>query len=83
MLLDRRLVGDQHPVGALELLEVEDLRVERRRVVDHHQHLGLRIEVRPGTVEQIVQLYATWGRPEKAAEWQTKLAGPVEAESKP
>src|SRR5215210_4254352 len=37
-LVDRALVGYQHPVGALELLEVEDLLVHRARVVDHHQH---------------------------------------------
>ena len=32
-LVDRHLVGDQHPVGALELLQVEDLAVDRGRVV--------------------------------------------------
>jgi uncharacterized protein YqgQ len=33
--------------------------------------------------ERIVRLYAIWGRPDKATEWQTKLASPGTAESKP
>src|SRR5438045_3215490 len=32
-LVDGDVVGDEHPVGALELLEVEDLLFERGRVV--------------------------------------------------
>jgi hypothetical protein len=33
--------------------------------------------------ERIVQLYATWSQPNKAAEWQTKLAIPAEGDAKP
>jgi hypothetical protein len=33
--------------------------------------------------ERIVQLYEAWGRPEKAAQWRAKLAGPGESKSKP
>jgi eukaryotic-like serine/threonine-protein kinase len=32
--------------------------------------------------ERIVRLYATWGRPDQAADWQNKLASPAKAESK-
>jgi hypothetical protein len=32
---------------------------------------------------RIVQLYEAWGRPEKAAEWRVKLAGPGAAGSRP
>jgi serine/threonine protein kinase len=33
--------------------------------------------------ERIVRFYAAWGRPDKAAEWQTKVTSPGEAASKP
>jgi hypothetical protein len=33
--------------------------------------------------DRIVQLYEAWGRPEKAAEWRTKLTGTGEAKPKP
>jgi hypothetical protein len=33
--------------------------------------------------ERIFRLYATWGRPDMAAEWQSTPASPAEAESKP
>ena len=32
--------------------------------------------------ERIVRLYATWGRPDKAADWQSKLASSAKAASK-
>jgi hypothetical protein len=31
--------------------------------------------------ERVIQLYEAWGRPEKAAEWRTKLARPVGTKS--
>ena len=33
--------------------------------------------------ELLVELYDSWGRPEKAAEWQTKLARPEKPKPKP
>jgi hypothetical protein len=56
VLVDRDLVGDANPLGALVVLEVEDLLVERGRVVDDDQDLGLRVEVGPGLVEQLLDL---------------------------
>ena len=56
LLVDRRLVGDEHPVGALEVLHVEDLGVEVGRVVDDDQHLGLRVEVRAGTDDDVLEV---------------------------
>ena len=55
-LVDRDLVGDQDPVRALEVLHVEDLRVDVGRVVDDDQHLGLRVEVRPRAVDDVVEV---------------------------
>ena len=63
VLVDRRLVGDQHPVGALVLLHVEDLGVELGRVVDDDEDLGLRVEVGPRTVDELVELEACVDRP--------------------
>ena len=60
MLVHGNLVGDLHPIGPLELLHVEDLGVELGRVVDDDEDLGLGVEVRAGTVDQIVQLNAAW-----------------------
>ena len=57
-LVHGHLVGDQHPVGALELLEVEDLAVDRGRVVHDHDDLGLRIQVAAGAQQQVVELEA-------------------------
>ena len=60
MLVHGQLVGDLHPVGALELLHVEDLGVELGRVVDDDQHLGLGIEVGPRPIAQFLELEAAW-----------------------
>ena len=54
LLVDRRLVGDHHPLGSLELLHVEDLRVEVGGVVDDDHHLGLGIEVHPRGVDDLL-----------------------------
>src|SRR4051794_21309221 len=56
VLIDRDLVGDPHPLGALVGLHVEDLLVERGRVVDDDQDLGLRVEVGPGLHQQLLDL---------------------------
>ena len=58
MLVDRRLVGDEHPVRALVVLHVEDLGVDVRRVVDDDHDLGLGVEVRPRSVDEVLELEA-------------------------
>src|SRR5439155_20080667 len=60
-LVEREVVGDEDPVGPLELLEVEDLGVERRRVVDNDHHLGLRVEIRARADDQLVELVVAIG----------------------
>src|SRR4051812_18350829 len=55
-LVDRQVVVDEHPVGALELLEVEDLGVQRGGVVDDDHHLGLGVEVGPRPDDELVEL---------------------------
>ena len=44
------------PVGALVDLHVEDLLIDRDRVVDDHDDLGLRVEIRTRPDEQIVEI---------------------------
>ena len=56
VLVDRDVVGDQDPVRAFVLLHVEDLGIELGRVIDDDQHLGLRVEVGPRPVDQLVEL---------------------------
>src|SRR5580700_2112513 len=56
VLVDRGLVGEEHPFVALEVLHVEDLMVEIGGVVDDQQHLGLGVEVGPRTDRQLVEL---------------------------
>src|SRR6185437_8847449 len=56
--VDRRFVGDQHPVGAVEVLRLEDLVIDLGRVVDDDEHLGGRVEVGPGADRQLVELEA-------------------------
>ena len=58
VLVDGHLVGDQHPVGALELLHVEDLGVQLGGVVDDDEHLRLRIEVGARAVDELLELEA-------------------------
>src|SRR5262249_19085464 len=48
--------GDPHPVGALVGLHVEDLLVERGRVVDHDDDLRLGVEVGPRLHQQLLDL---------------------------
>src|SRR5215213_4137147 len=57
-LVHRQLVRDHDPVGPLELLEVEDLAVDRGRVVHRDEDLGLGVQIGPGADEQLVQLDA-------------------------
>ena len=55
MLVEWHLVRDRHPLGAFELLHVEDLAVQLGRVVDDDQHLGLGIEVHAGAGDDLVE----------------------------
>jgi hypothetical protein len=59
VLVEGGLVGDQNPVRTLQILHVEDLGIELRRVVDHHQNLGLGVEVSARTIQKLVELEAT------------------------
>src|SRR5690242_5152692 len=54
ILIDRHFVGDLHPVGPLELVRVKDLRVDLGRIVDNDEYLSLGVEVRTGTVQELV-----------------------------
>src|SRR6266511_2831471 len=56
LLVDRHLIRDPDPLGALVGLHVEDALVDRRRVVDDHQDLGLGIEVGPRADRQLLEL---------------------------
>ncbi len=56
LVVDRDLVRYPHPVGPLVGLHVEDLLVDRGRVVDHHQDLGLGVEVGPRLHDQLLEL---------------------------
>ena len=56
VLVDRHVVGDAHPVGPLVVLHVEDLLVERGRVVDDHDDLGLGVEVGARLHQQLLDL---------------------------
>src|SRR6185437_8958161 len=58
VLVDGRVVGDEHPVGGVEVACLEDLVIDLGRVVDDDQHLGLRVEVRAGTDRELVELKA-------------------------
>src|SRR5687768_12676903 len=58
-LVQREVVRDENPVGALELLHVEDLGVHRRRVVHDDHDLGLRVEVRTRPDQEVVELKAS------------------------
>src|ERR687894_273193 len=57
-LVNGHVVAHEHPVGPLEVLHIEDLRVDRLRVVDDHHDLGLRIEVGARSVDQLLELIA-------------------------
>ena len=59
-LVHGHLVGDQHPVRALELLQVEDLAVDRGGVVHHDHDLGLRVEVAARAEQQVVEIEASF-----------------------
>src|ERR671919_3019087 len=56
LLVNRDLVADPHPLGSLVGLHVEHALVERRRVVDDQDDLGLRIEVGARANDQVVHL---------------------------
>ena len=56
VLVDRRLLGDPHPVSALVGLHVEDLLVDRGRVVDDDDDLGLGVEIGAGLDQQLLDL---------------------------
>src|SRR5437016_6012439 len=58
VFVERGLVGDKHPVGALELLRVEDLVVDLRRVIDDDQDLRLWVEVGARTDRELIHLEA-------------------------
>jgi GTP:adenosylcobinamide-phosphate guanylyltransferase len=56
VLVDRDVVGDADPVDPLVLLHVEDLLVDRGRVVDDHDDLGLGVEVGAGPDDELIQV---------------------------
>src|ERR1700754_2733191 len=56
VFVDRHLVGEADPLGALVGLHVEDLLVDRGGVVDDHDDLGLRVEVGAGLDQQLLDL---------------------------
>src|SRR3954447_2333338 len=56
-LVERDVVADEDPVAAFGAL-LEDVLVHLRRVVDDEQHLGLRVEVRAGAVEDVLEVEA-------------------------
>ena len=58
MLVDRRVLGDQHPVGAVEIVHVEDLVVDLGRVVDDDQDLGLGVEIGARADRELIELEA-------------------------
>ena len=55
-LVDRDLVGDPHPLGALEALVLEYVLIDRRRVVDDDHDLRLRVHVGPRLDGELVEL---------------------------
>ena len=57
-LVDGQLVAEKDP--ALAVVVLEELGVDLRGVVDDDQDLGLRVEVGPGAIEDVVQLEASW-----------------------
>ena len=56
VFVDRRLVGEADPLGALVGLHVEDLLVDRGGVVDDDHDLGLRVEVGARLDQQLLDL---------------------------
>ena len=58
VFVERRLLGDQHPLGGVELVHLEDLVVDLGRVVDDDHDLGLGVEVRARAEDQLVELEA-------------------------
>ncbi len=90
VFVDRHLVGDPHPVGALVGLHVEDLLVERGRVVDDDDHLGLRVEVGAGLHEQLLDLVEVVGtarhhspNPMRSRSWRSVSASTSSGASPP
>src|SRR4051794_8135372 len=59
-LVERDVVADEDPVAALGAL-LEDVLVHLRGVVDDEQHLGLRVEVGAGAVEDVLEVEAAGG----------------------
>src|SRR5271165_1285096 len=59
VLVDGRLVGDQHPLGAVELVALEQLVIDLRRVVDDDHDLRLGVEVGARPERQLVELEAS------------------------
>jgi hypothetical protein len=57
-LVDGQLVADEHP--ALAVVVLEELGIDLGGVVDDDQDLGVRVEVGPGAVEDVVELEASW-----------------------
>ena len=60
VLVDRQVVGHEHPFR-VAVVTREQLGLDGRGVVDHEHDLGLRIEVRPGAVEELVDVEAAGG----------------------
>src|SRR6476660_8299884 len=56
VLVHGQVVGDPHPVRPLVRLHVEDLLIDRGRVVDDHHDLRLRVEVGAGANQHLVDL---------------------------
>ena len=61
VLVDRRVVAEQDPLGAL-LLVLDQLEVDVGRVVDDQDDLGLGMEVGARTGEELVDVEAAQGR---------------------
>ena len=55
LFVDRSLFGDPHPFGTLERLHVENFLINRSRVVNDQDDLGLRIEVGARLNHQVLQ----------------------------
>ena len=56
VFVERGVVGDQHPLLAVELVGFEDLVIDLRRVVDDDHDLRLRVEVGARPERDLVQL---------------------------
>src|SRR4051812_42310589 len=63
-LVEGDVVAEEDPVAPVAAL-LEDVLVDLRGVVDDEEHLGLRVEVGPGTVEDVLELESAgaggWG----------------------